>query len=151
MIFDLVNSFRQTHKGLSDLEIRNIKFLEAYDAGSHRAFRRGVESRSRHRVSCLTLPGRFWKWRMRGAAAWFADRLNADLMNAGPGPSVDLIFTTGFVNVADLRGLLAPPLDRTPILLYMHENQLTYPLSPDEEFDFHFGFTSIISTMAVSS
>jgi len=80
---------------------------------------------------------------MRGASAWYADRLNADA--GGP---VDLFLATGFVNVADLRGLLTPPLDRVPILLYMHENQLTYPLSPEEEFDFHFGFTSIVSTMA---
>ncbi len=80
---------------------------------------------------------------MRGSAAWFAD-----LINQGSPLAPDLIFLTGFINVADLRGLLDPPLDRTPILLYMHENQLTYPLSPDEEFDFHFGFTNIISTLA---
>ncbi len=128
---------------LPDKEINEVLFLEAYDGGSHRAFRQGLESRSRHRIRSLTLPGRFWKWRMRGAAAWYADRLNAD-----PGGPVDLIFLTGFINVADLRGLLAPPLDRTPILLYMHENQLTYPLSPEEEFDFHFGFTNIISALA---
>ncbi len=125
------------------MDIKDIVFLEAYDAGSHRAFRRGLEARSGHRVRSLTLPGRFWKWRMRGAAAWYADLLNAE-----PDQPVDLFFVTGFVNVADLRGLLAHPLDRVPILLYMHENQLTYPLSPEEEFDFHFGFTSIISTMA---
>ncbi len=125
------------------MDIKNILFLEPYDAGSHRAFRRGLEARSGHYIKSLTLPGRFWKWRMRGAAAWCADHLNA-----APDQPLDLIFATGFVNVADLRGLLAPPLDRVPILLYMHENQLTYPLSPEEEFDFHFGFTSIISTMA---
>jgi glycosyltransferase involved in cell wall biosynthesis len=128
---------------LSAIEIKDIVFLEPYDAGSHRAFRQGLEARSRHRLRSLTLPGRFWKWRMRGAAAWFAERLNSELHRP-----VDLFMVTGFVNVADLRGLLAPPLDRVPILLYMHENQLTYPLSPAEEFDFHFGFTSIISTMA---
>ena len=80
---------------------------------------------------------------MRGAAAWFAD-----IINEGLDRVPDLIFLTGFINVADLRGLLDLPLDRTPILLYMHENQLTYPLSPEEEFDFHFGFTNIISTLA---
>ena len=80
---------------------------------------------------------------MRGAAAWFAD-----LINEMPDRSWDLLFVTGYLNVADLRGLLAPPLDRAPILLYLHENQLTYPLSPDEEFDFHFGFTNIVSALA---
>jgi glycosyltransferase involved in cell wall biosynthesis len=121
----------------------NVIFIEPYDTGSHRSFRLGLERRSRHRLQCLTLPGRFWKWRMRGAAVWFADRLNAELSTPP-----DLLLVTSFVNVADLRGLLRPPLDRVPILLYMHENQLTYPLSPAEEFDFHFGFTSILSTMA---
>jgi len=128
---------------LAESEIKDILFLEAYDGGSHRAFRRHLAARSGHRVRSLTLPGRFWKWRLRGSALWFADHLNAD-----PGGPVDLLFVTGFINVADLRGLLAPPLDRVPILLYMHENQLTYPLSPAEEFDFHFGFTNIISTLA---
>ncbi len=83
---------------------------------------------------------------MRGAAAWFADRITADI--ATDDSTVDLIIATDFLNVADLRGLLRPPLDRTPLLLYMHENQLTYPLSPDEEFDFHFGFTNILSCLA---
>ncbi len=80
---------------------------------------------------------------MRGAAAWFAD-----ILNAPREITPDLLFMTGFLNVADLRGLLDPPLDRVPICLYMHENQLTYPLSPDEEFDFHFGFTNIVSCLA---
>ena len=124
-------------------------FLEAYDGGSHRAFRRGLERHSAHRITSQTLPGRFWKWRMRGAAAWFADILNSGTTPDGvPFGAIDLIFTTGMLNVPDLRGLLAPPLDRVPILLYMHENQLTYPLSPAEEFDYHFGFTSILSCLA---
>lgn len=121
----------------------NVLFLEPFDTGSHRAFREGLEAWSRHRISSLTLPGRFWKWRMRGAAAWFADKING-----GDFAHTDVLLVTGFLNVADLRGLLAPPLDRAPILLYMHENQLTYPLSPHEEFDFHFGFTNIISALA---
>lgn len=121
---------------------REIVFLEPWDDGSHRAFREGLLACSRHRFTVLSLPGRFWKWRMRAAAAWFADRLNNQPQRA------DLILTTGYLNVADLRGLLRPPLDRLPVVLYMHENQLTYPLSPLEEFDFHFGFTNIISCLA---
>ncbi len=121
----------------------NILFLEPFDDGSHRAFRLGLTKWSRHRIGSLTLPGRFWKWRMRGAAAWFADRINA-----GDFGDTDLLLVTGFLNAADLRGLLAPPLEQVPLVLYMHENQLTYPLSPREEFDFHFGFTNIISALA---
>ena len=125
------------------MQIRDIVFLEPYDGGSHRAFREGWARRSRHRFRCLTQPARFWKWRMRGSAVVFADELNNQ-----EGSAPDLIFATGFLNVADLRGLLRPPLDRVPVVLYLHENQLTYPLSPEEEFDFHFGFTNIISALA---
>lgn len=124
------------------MKAKEIVFLEPWDDGSHRSFREGFLACSRHRYTVLSLPGRFWKWRMRAAAAWFADRLNEQP------PRAELILTTGFLNVADLRGLLRPPLDRLPVVLYMHENQLTYPLSPLEEFDFHFGFTNIISCLA---
>ncbi len=79
---------------------------------------------------------------MRGGAAWFADELTA------ASGSFDVLLATSLINAADLRGLLPPPLDRAPLVLYMHENQLTYPLSPHEEFDFHFGFTNIISCLA---
>lgn len=127
------------------MKIKRILFIEPYDGGSHRAFREGWIRRSRHEFESFTLPARFWKWRMRGSSAWFAD-----ILNQRTGESVDLIFATGFLNVADLRGMLRPPLDRVPIILYMHENQLTYPLSPDEEFDFHFGFTNIISCLAAN-
>lgn len=122
--------------------ILDVVFIEPYDGGSHRCFRLGLMRHSRHRFRALTLPPRYWKWRMRGAAVWFADQLRAR-----PYPC-DLLMTTSLLNAADLRGLLPPPLDRRPLVLYMHENQLTYPLSPQEEFDFHFGFTSILSCLA---
>ncbi len=124
------------------LSALDILFVEPYDGGSHRAFREGLAAASRHRFHALTLPPRFWKWRMRGSAAWFADRVREEL------PACDLILATDFLNAADFRGLLPPPYDRRPLVLYMHENQLTYPLSPDEEFDYHFGATNIISALA---
>ena len=120
-----------------------ILFIEPYDGGSHRAFREGLLNHSRHVIDCLTLPPRFWKWRMRGAAVHFAD-----LINRSDREVCDLIVATDFLNLADFKGLLRPPWDRIPTLLYFHENQLTYPLSPAEEFDFHFGFTNIISALA---
>ena len=119
-----------------------IMFLEPYDGGSHNSFRLGLTEASKHAIESLTLPARFWKWRMRASSVLFADLLNEGRNRP------DLLFCTDFLNVADLKGLLQPPLDRCPVVLYMHENQLTYPLSPHEEFDFHFGFTNIISCLA---
>jgi len=125
--------------------IMRILFIEPYDGGSHRAFREALAARSRHEVRSLTLPARFWKWRMRGAALWFADRIRDEELTA------DVVFCSDYLNVADLRGSLPAAFDTVPIVLYMHENQLTYPLSPEEEFDFHFGFTNILSCLAADS
>jgi glycosyltransferase involved in cell wall biosynthesis len=90
----------------------------------------------------LTLPGRNWKWRMRGAAPWFATQLAS-----APEPC-DLIVATSLLDVAHLRGLLPPPLDRRPLVLYMHENQLTYPTSPQQRHDHQLGLTNIVSCLA---
>lgn len=127
---------------IAENRILDIVFIESFDGGSHQSFRLGLAAHSHHRYRPFVLPPRYWKWRMRGAAVWFAD-----LLREAPEPC-DLILATSMLNVADLRGLLEPPLDRRPLVLYMHENQVTYPLSPEEEFDFHFGFTSIVSCLA---
>lgn len=137
-----LESFRGACVTVRRSSILDIVFIESFDGGSHRAFREGLERHSRHRYRAFTLPPRFWKWRMRGGAAWFVDQLARE-----PEPC-DLILATSLLDLAGLRGLLPPPLDRTPLVLYMHENQLTYPLSPHEEFDFHFGYTNIASTLA---
>lgn len=117
----------------------NIRFVEPYDGGSHKSFREGLTEFSRHQITSQSLPARFWKWRMRGSSLYFADQINDEK------PDIDLFFTTDYLNVADFKGLLSKPYSELPIVLYMHENQLTYPLSPQEEFDFHFGFTNILS------
>jgi hypothetical protein len=45
-------------------------FLEPFYGGSHRDFADGWIKHSRHRFDLFTLPARFWKWRMRGAALY---------------------------------------------------------------------------------
>src|SRR5437867_1446485 len=72
-----------------------ILFLEPFDGGSHRAFARGWSARSRHRVRVETLPARFWKWRLRGAAFALAER---PAVRAG---RYDAIVATSMMNAAD--------------------------------------------------
>lgn len=117
----------------------NILFLEPFYGGSHRAFADGFTRHSKHRVTLKTLPARFWKWRMRGAALHFYKTMD------NPG-QYDLIMATDLMSLSDLKslwGAVCPPL-----LLYMHENQLTYPLPPGETMDYHFGFTDITSALS---
>ncbi len=54
-----------------------VLFLEPFCGGSHQRFVKGLTSHSRHRIDLVSLPARFWKWRMRGAALYFYDHLSA--------------------------------------------------------------------------
>ena len=46
----------------------NILLLEPYFTGSHRSWAEGYKKHSNHDITILSLPGRFWKWRMHGGA-----------------------------------------------------------------------------------
>ena len=121
-----------------------IAAVEPYFGGSHRHFLEGLARHSRHRFELFTLPPRLWKWRVRGAALHLAPALEA----AGP---FDALLCSDFVNVPDLRALLGPALRTRPLLYYLHENQLDYPLSPHEEFDPYFGFTNVLSCLSAEA
>ncbi|WP_319574156.1 DUF3524 domain-containing protein [uncultured Desulfobacter sp.] len=116
-----------------------ILFLEPFYGGSHKAVAGGFAAGSRHQVEILSLAPRFWKWRMRGSALAFIRQINnlADY---------DLVFASDMLDVTDFKALAGPHCP--PVVLYFHENQLSYPLEPGEKRDFHLGFTNIISALA---
>ncbi len=99
----------------------------------------GFKSRSCHDVTLVTLPAGFWKWRMRGAALYFVNHVKDFSM-------FDAIIVTDMLDLTDFMSLAGK--DLPPVLIYFHENQLSYPLSPRQTRDFHLGFTNIISAFA---
>jgi len=103
-----------------------IVIAEPYYGGSHKAWADGYQRYSRHDVAILSHPGRWWKWRMQGAAVTLAGAL---CRQAKADRSPDLILATDMLDVAAFRGLLDPHLRSVPTALYMHESQLTYPES----------------------
>ena len=113
-------------------------FLEPFYGGSHRDFAKGLVAHSRHDIHMATLPARFWKWRMRGAALHFVETI-------GDLASFDGIITTGLMSLADFTALCG--VCRPPTMVYLHENQLTYPLAPGEQMDLQFGFTDITTAL----
>ena len=113
-------------------------FLEPFFGGSHRDFAEGLVAHTRHEIDLLTLPARFWKWRMRGAALYFFEKIESI-------ERYDGLITCDLMSVSDLKALLGPACP--PILVYFHENQLTYPLAPGEAIDFQFGFTDITTAL----
>jgi len=120
--------------------------LEPYYGGSHQAFLDTWVQASRHDWTLVTLPARHWKWRMRGSALWWAEKL-ADT----PAGRFDILFTCDMTSVADLRALVPRSLRALPIVCYFHENQLTYPLSPDDWRDYQYAFTNITSALAADA
>jgi len=114
-------------------------FVEPFYGGSHRDFADGWIAHSRYEIHLLSLPARFWKWRMRGAALHFFRKI--DGLSAYDGLIVsDLMSLSDFTSL--FRGR------RPPTLIYFHENQLTYPLAPGERMDLQFGFTDITSALS---
>jgi len=116
-----------------------VLFLNPFHGGSHKAFAEGWAKHSRHELTLQTLPARFWKWRMRGAALHFAHKV------ADPG-AYDALVVTDLMSLSDLKALWGEACP--PALAYFHENQLSYPLPPGETIDYQFGFTDITTCLA---
>ncbi|NVB37050.1 DUF3524 domain-containing protein [Pseudenhygromyxa sp. WMMC2535] len=125
-----------------------VLYLEPFEAGSHEAFGRALTSAPWAEWIPLTLPGRYWKWRMRGSAAYFAQQLlHLDLSR------IDLLFASSYLPLAELVGMV-PELAAMPRVLYFHENQLAFPVrdsaNQDPARDLHFGFTQLVSALAAT-
>ena len=95
-------------------------FLESFYGGSHRAFADSVVSRSAHEITLLTLPARQWRQRMQTAAWELIERVDAAC-------SYDGLIVSDLIDLTELRALFAERGPVPPVLLYMHESQLTYP------------------------
>lgn len=119
----------------------NIWIVEPYYTGSHRAWADGYQAQSHHSVRLLTLPGRFWKWRMQGGAVTLA--LKARALEERP----DLILASDMLNLPIFLTFAGESLSGTPVALYFHENQLTYPLQPGQKRDLHYGFINFVSAL----
>lgn len=124
----------------------HILLLEPYMTGSHSAWAKGYSCHSRHQVSLMTLPGRFWKWRMHGGAL----RLSELFLQSSLKP--DLILATDMLDLTTFLALTRKRTSGLPTALYFHENQITYPWSPrdrdvEKSRDHHYGFINVVSAL----
>jgi glycosyltransferase involved in cell wall biosynthesis len=121
--------------------VARVLAIEPWYGGSHRAFLDGWAARTRHEVHLLTMPARFWKWRMRGAALRCAERARAS------GFVPEAILASDMLSLAEF----LPAYGRlVPAVLYMHENQLVYPDRAGDERDHHLAFTNLSSCLAAT-
>ncbi len=114
-----------------------IALVEPYFDGSHRAWAEGLAAVSDHEIEILSLPAAFWKWRMQGGYVMLADAYRDAVAAAEP---FDLILATSMLNLAGFLGSIRREAPDTPTVLYMHENQLTYPISPRDREDLTYPF-----------
>lgn len=98
-----------------------VTLLSPYHGGSHRSWAEGLVRHCTAEISVVGLEDRHWRWRMQGAALTLARQLRGQ-------PRPDLVLATDMLDLAAFAGLAREYLGATPMVLYMHENQLTYPL-----------------------
>ncbi|MFN2276438.1 MAG: DUF3524 domain-containing protein, partial [Candidatus Promineifilaceae bacterium] len=131
-----------------------LLLVSPYHGGSHQAWGDGYSHMSSHEIESLTLPARFWKWRMHGAAVTLTRRFMERRLEP------DLILATDMLDLTTFLSLTRSATNNTPIVLYMHENQLTYPLPADKstgpmrrqlgERDQHYAFINYASMLAAN-
>ena len=120
--------------------------IEPYYGGSHKYWADNLRNKLPYNVSLFKLPARFWKWRMQGAAITLADNIN----NAAVSP--DCIIISDMIDLPTFKSLLK--YKSVPILLYMHENQFTYPKSvadKEKHFDLTYGYLNYKSALVADS
>lgn len=129
-----------------------VLLISPYHGGSHKAWAEGYQKYSAHDISLLTLPARYWKWRMHGGAVTLAREFAASDFEP------DVIMATDMLDVSTFLSLTRGRTAGTPVVLYMHENQLTYPLPEDPESgpmrrqhgerDLHYAFINYASMLS---
>ena len=122
-----------------------VLIVEPYLGGSHQAWAEGYAKYSRHDVRIIGHEARFWKWRMQGSALTLAGETEALIDVWGP---PDVVMASDMLALPSFLGATRRFLGDPATVLYMHENQLTYPVSPRDDFDPTFGTTNWLSMAA---
>lgn len=120
-----------------------IILLSAYGARSHRCWRGAlVKGIPQVEWTCLSLPPRYFAWRVRGnPLSWFDQLSTIDLKG------FDAVLATSMVDSAVVRGLF-PELALKPWTVYFHENQFEYPGTDRQVNITEAQLTSVYSALA---
>ncbi len=116
-----------------------VLFVEPFYGGSHRAFLDGLAAHSGHEIVPLTLPEGEWRRRMR---------LGAQELAAAASPlsgHFDALIATDMLDLPAFLALTRPRFAHLPVLLYMHENQFTYPRLRGTRLNSWFGQINYLS------
>ena len=122
-----------------------ILLIEPFYSGSHKAWADGLRAHSSHEVRILALAGRHWKWRMHGGAITLARKYLEE------SEKYDLILASDMLDLSSFvaHAKVSPEVKKA---IYFHENQLTYPWSPQDRDlkkgrDNHYAFINFSSAL----
>jgi glycosyltransferase involved in cell wall biosynthesis len=116
-----------------------VLLVEPYYGGSHRAWADEYRRFSSHEVGLLTLPARWWTWRMRGGALTLAEATQQWAADHG---RPDLILATDMLDLPTYLAATRRTLADIPVAVYFHESQFTYPWSPQQRPDLQYAYTN---------
>ena len=122
----------------------HVLALEPWYGGSHRHFLDSLAHHSDHTFVPVTMAARYWKWRMQGGAVTLAHKSLEQFDERSP----DLIFASDMVNLPAFLALTRERFAGVPVVLYFHENQLTYPLREGVERDYTYAYINYLSALA---
>lgn len=126
-----------------------ILWLDAFHAGSHRSVAAGYAAHSRHAVTVLGMDAKGgWRWRMRGGAVSFAEQIHTRWGDTPLDTLFDVLVVTDMLDVATLLGFLRRVIGSVRVVVYMHENQLVYPLPPGRTRDLHWAWINYTTMLA---
>ena len=123
----------------------HVLFIEPFYGGSHRSFLDGLVASSRHQFTLFTLPGSEWRKRMRLGAQQLAK------LAGGVETQPDLLIASDMLDLPAFLALTRPRFSSTPVLLYMHENQFTYPRIRGTKLNSWFGQINYMSALAATA
>lgn len=122
----------------------NILALEPWHSGPRRQFLDGLVEHSTHTVRPVTMPGRFWRWRMEGGGVTLAEKVRSAV---DEGFSPDLLLATDMVHLPAVLSLARNALRGVPTVQYFHENQLTAPRPPDQDRERSYAVVNYLSAL----
>ena len=124
----------------------NILYVEPFYSGSHKQWIDSYQKYSTHNIHILSLPGKKWKWRMHGGAITLAKKYN-EFEN-----KFDIILCSDMLNLPVFKSSCNDNLSNSKVVMYFHENQLSYPWSPlDQDLelkrDLHYYYINYTSSL----
>ncbi|MCG8373488.1 MAG: DUF3524 domain-containing protein [Balneolales bacterium] len=120
----------------------NILAIEPYYSGSHKAFLKGLEKHSSHKVIPIKLNYKGWKWRMHGDSVTLAE------LTSQVEEEIDILMTSSMANLPAFLALTNPRFAFTPKIMYMHDNQFTRPLPATENRDMTYCYINYLSMLS---